>query len=426
MGIDLQLLRILKHRDDFYKVRGRVPDAALEEKTNVLLGDFDRYFKKFPDHKKVDIPTFITLFRAWHSNLKKETLAIYDGLFARMATDVEAGNKDVILENMMEIRLTADVAGLLARFDDGSVKDIYREMSELFDQHKTDAKITGIDFIRTDIGELLKNDEDEDGLRWRMDCLNECMRPLRWGDFLIVAGRPDKGKTTFLASEVSHFATQLLGGQTVVWLNNEGPGQRVKQRLYQAAVGLTLSKMIEAHAAGDLVPMYDKLMGMKDRMRVFDIHGMDTVSVERIIETNAAGVVVYDMIDKIRGFGDSARTDLGLEKMYDWARELCVKHQCVGIATSQISVEGDGLLFPTMPMLKDSKTGKQGACDVQIMIGASNEPGMQNIRGIGVVKNKLRREGKPQDPQARVEFKPQIARFADVPLEEVTEDEIPD
>lgn len=418
MAIDINLLRILKHRDEFYKVRGRVPAAALEKTTNTLLGDFEKYFKKYPEHEVVDIQTFATLFRAWHSNLKKESLDGFEAIFKRMKPDIDEALKNPILEQMMEIRLSAEVASLLLRHEEGEVENLYGDITKLFDQHKKDAKITGIDFIRTDIGELLKTDEDQDGLKWRMDCLNECMRPLRWGDFLIVAGRPDKGKTTFVASEVSYLAQQLPGEKTAVWLNNEGPGQRIKQRVYQAAVGLTLSQMIAAHQAGELEVEYNRMMGMADRVRVFDIHGMDTVAVERIIETNNAGLVVYDMIDKIRGFGDAARTDLGLEKMYDWARELCVKYECVGMATSQISVEGDGLLFPTMPMLKDSKTGKQGACDVQIMIGASNEPGMQSIRGIGVVKNKLRREGKDQDPQARVMFRPQIARFEDVPLAE--------
>jgi replicative DNA helicase len=423
MAIDIQLLRILKHRDAFFKVRGRVPEAALEKTTNTVLKDVEKYFKKFPDHPVIDIPTFATLFRAWHSNLKAENLDAYVAIFKRMKPDVPDESKDPILENMMEIRLASEISTLLLRHEEGEVENLYGDINNLFEQHKKDAKITGIDYIRADIGELLKQDEEYDGLKFRLDCLNECMRPLRWGDFVVVAGRPDKGKTTFVASEVSFLAQQLLGEQTVVWLNNEGPGERIKQRVYQAAVGLTLSQMIEAHQRGELESRYLELMGMTDRVRVFDIHGMDTVSVERIIETNAAGVVVYDMLDNIRGFGDSARTDIRLERMYQWARELGVKYQCIGIATSQISADGDGLLFPTMHMLKDGKTGKQGACDVQIMIGASDEPGMQSIRGIGVVKNKLRREGKDQDPQARVMFKPQIARFVDVPMAEEDDEE---
>ena len=419
MAVDLQILRILKHRDDFFKVRGRVPEAALEDKTRVILGDFEKYFKKFPEHEQVDVPVFTTMFRAWHSNLKKEALDAYAGVLAKIKADVPPDNKDVILENMLEIRLSSAVSTLLLAFEEGEIENLHGQLTTLFDEHKRDAKITGIDFIRDDIGDLLTQEEEGFGYKWRLDCLNECMRPVRGGDFIVVAGRPDRGKTTFLAGELTFMAEQLPGELTLVWLNNEGPGQRIKQRLWQAAVGMRLSAMIEAHHNGTLAPMFDKLMnGMRDRIRVFDIHGMDTYAVERIIETNNPGIVVYDMIDKVRGFKDAARTDLALEQMYDWARELCVKYDVVGIGTSQISVEGDDNLFPAQSMLKDSKTGKQGACDVQIMIGTSNAPGMQSVRGIGVVKNKLRVDGKPQDPQARVRFRPEIARFEDVPLDE--------
>jgi replicative DNA helicase len=109
--------------------------------------------------------------------------------------------------------------------------------------------------------------------------------------------------------------------------------------------------------------------------------------------------------------------------MYQWARELCVKYDCIGIATSQISNEGDGLQFPTLPMLKDSKTGKQGANDFQLMIGASNDPGLGRVRYIGLPKNKLRREGGPSDPRATVKYEPELARYSDLPTTEPQEPE---
>jgi replicative DNA helicase len=71
-------------------------------------------------------------------------------------------------------------------------------------------------------------------------------------------------------------------------------------------------------------------------------------------------------------------------------------------------------MFPTLGMLKDSKTGKQGACDFQLMIGATNDPMMASHRYMGLPKNKLRREGAPSDPRATVVFEPQIARYRDV------------
>jgi replicative DNA helicase len=122
------------------------------------------------------------------------------------------------------------------------------------------------------------------------------------------------------------------------------------------------------------------------------------------------------MIDNIRGFGDMARTDLMLEEMYKWARERSVKYDCIGLATSQISNDGDGMQFPTLGMLKDSKTGKQGACDFQLMIGASNDPGLAGSRFISLPKNKLRRPDGASDPRAEVVFDAVRARYRDIPV----------
>ena len=161
--------------------------------------------------------------------------------------------------------------------------------------------------------------------------------------------------------------------------------------------------------------MYHEAIGGRDKIRIVDIHGRDTYAVENLIRANNPGLVVYDMIDKIRGF-TGERTDLGLEAMYDWGRELGVKYDMIGLATSQISNEGDGLQFPTLGMLKDSKTGKQGACDFQLMIGASNDPNLGGQRYLSLPKNKLRREGAGGDPRATVNFQPEIARFSDIPI----------
>jgi replicative DNA helicase len=147
---------------------------------------------------------------------------------------------------------------------------------------------------------------------------------------------------------------------------------------------------------------------------VLDVHGYATGQIESILEESNPGVVVFDMIDHIRGFGDMARTDLQLEEMYKWARERSVKYDCVSLATSQISNDGDGLQFPTLSMLKDSKTGKQGAADFQIMIGASNDIGLSGSRFISLPKNKLRRPDGASDPRAEVIFDGTRARYRDI------------
>jgi replicative DNA helicase len=137
--------------------------------------------------------------------------------------------------------------------------------------------------------------------------------------------------------------------------------------------------------------------------------------VEDIMLKYKPALVLFDMVDNIKFGGEAinngARTDQLLEAMYQWARLMGVKHDCAVLATSQISADGDGLSYPTLPMLKDSKTGKQGAADVIITIGALNDPVLENSRYIGTTKNKLVRTGKKGSPAQEVFFDSQRGRY---------------
>ena len=415
--IDLSLLRIMKYRDEYFKIKSRVPKAALDPQTNALLNDFGVFFDRIPDCEHIDMADFMPVFRSLHPKLNDDQMAAYSGIIERIREDVSAETRTGIMHSMLELRLGTELANVLAKWDEGEVPNIHSEINAIATSFENDADIKVLDYIKVDVNTLLDSRHEDKGISWRLDCLNESMRNLLGGDFGIIAGRPDKGKTTFIASEVTHMAKQLPKGRNVVWLNNEGKGESIYLRLIQAALGLTMSQMRALRDSGkSLADEYAKVVGDLHRIRIVDIHGLDTYAVENIIRKNDAGIVIYDMIDKIKGFGDASRTDLGLEAMYDWARELGVKYDMIGMATSQISNEGDGLQYPTLGMLKDSKTGKQGACDFQLMIGASNDPNLGGLRYIGLPKNKLRREGKQGDPRTPVNFKPQIARFDDVPV----------
>jgi len=91
-----------------------------------------------------------------------------------------------------------------------------------------------------------------------------------------------------------------------------------------------------------------------------------------------------------------------------------VKHDCPVLAASQISADGENLAYPTLAMLKDSKTGKQGAADFILTIGAIDD--FPNSRYLGLTKNKLAREGGPKNPKAEVIFDGTRGRYV-VPSE---------
>lgn len=413
--LDLGLLRLLKHKDDYLRVVGRIPDSAIDKKTRALLTDFGKYFEKFPEHSRIEMETFLPLFRCWHTTLKPEEAIGFEKILHDAAEDLSSHKRSEIMRTVLELRMATKLANLTEQFNAGDLPNILMAVTAEIDAFKADVGIKDIKFIDTDIDALLLEESDDNGVRWRLTELNDSMRPLRAGDFGIIAGRPDRGKTTFLTSELTFFAPQLPADRNILWLNNEGPGKRIIPRLYSAALGATKSELLVLSAAGVLKKTYTKIMGDLHRVRVVDIHNMDNFSVEQLIESNNAGVVVYDMIDNIRGFGQEARTDRQLEEMYKWGRNMAVKYDHIGLATSQISADGEGKQFPTMDMLKDSKTGKQGACDFILMIGASNDVGYDQMRFIGVPKNKLRRDGGAADPKATVKYDPKRARYEDMP-----------
>lgn len=415
--LDVVLLKIMKYRAEYNKVVHSVPVSALDPKTQALIADFGKYFKKFPTHDMIDMHTFLPRFRQWHPDMTDEQYNAYAAVLRTISGDVDDETKLGIVGELYELDLGTKVANLCNLFNQGELSYSLSEgISAAIDSYKINMGAKAVMWDDTDIDLLLQEDLDDSGIRWRLNVLNEHMRPLRPGDFGIIAGRPDKGKTTFLTSEVTFMAGQLPEDRNVLWLNNEGMSGRIVKRLYQSALGKSISEMVALSQAGELSGLYEEVVGRRDKIRVVNVHGFHVGQVEAIIENSNPGIIVYDMIDNIKGFQGESRTDLQLEEMYKWARERGVKYDCINLASSQISNEGDGLQFPTLGMLKDSKTGKQGACDFQLMIGAMNEQSMQYSRYISLPKNKLRREDRPGDPHCEVVFNANMARYEDLPL----------
>jgi replicative DNA helicase len=416
--LDIVLLRLLKNRPDFAALYEMIPRETTDPKTVAIADDFNKYFEAYPTHKAVDWITFVPQFKRWHPALTDVQFNEYAGVFRNLMPEPDEDQRRNMLQWLADVELSTLLANIVHKHSEGDVDDLWAEVTSAQDQYRqrTGTKAHSV-YVETPIEDLLKDEFDDTGVSWRLSVLNRSMRKLRPGDFGIIAARPDKGKTSFVASEITWMAQQLPETRNILWLNNEGKGDRIKPRLYQAALNLSIDELVRESNAGTLVAKYREAIGGRlDRIKIADIHGMSNGQVERIIEESNPGITVYDMIDNIKGFGSEARTDLQLEAMYQWARERSVKFDMIGLATSQVSNDGDGQMFPTLGMLKDSKTGKQGACDFQLMIGASNDPVLQNSRYISLPKNKLRRPDGPGDPRAEVIFDGTKSRYNDLPI----------
>lgn len=426
---ELSVLRMLKHRGTYERLHKAVPLPALDQKTQIILGDFGKFFKEFPDVPTITHAMFFPWFKGFtHPTLNAESYAVYSKIIDSIATDVSPAIEAGMRPRLVAAAKAQEMALMLTRFQEGEDVDLYMETRRIVEafETETDRKVM-IPWVVTSIEELLEDEKNDVGLHWRLTALNESMRPLRGGDFIVVAGRPDKGKTTFISNELTFMAPQVQAlygdARSILWLNNEGPGKRIIQRTYQSALNATVPELVAMSAKPStkgkknlLREKYDEAVGGRwDIIKVFDIHDFWSHEVEDLIRKVPPGLIVFDMVDNIKFGGEAGnngqRTDQLLEAMYQWARIISVKYDVPVIATSQISAEGDGMQFPTLPMLKDSKTGKQGAAEAIITIGASNDPMLSSSRYINTTKNKLHRDGGPKEPRCEVLFDGSRGRF---------------
>lgn len=416
MSLDISLLQMMRTRKDYDKLIRVVNSRSLEQLTAVILTDFGKYFKEDPDCAVIPVSReFWTWFcTVAHPQLTPEQAAQYRAVFVQTEQPINDTAKSMLMGRLLENNLAQDLSDVAERFARGEEIDVRKITSDLLSRFEQDIeRKVKLPFIPMDQS-LFDEDVRNDGFKWRWTCLAQTMRPLRGGDFGIVAGRPDKGKTTALTDLCTDWATQLAAvypnnaeKRQILWLNNEGPGKRILKRVIQSAFGCGTSELIKKQEAGTLWDEYEVAIG-GDRaaIKVIDIHGFKSWQVEEIFKQHPPGLVIFDMVDNVRFDGELAnggtRTDQILEAMYQWARDLAVRFDCPILATSQISADGDGEPYPTLPMLKDSKTGKQGAADFIITLGTSNDPSLEAMRFIGTTKNKLRLEGQPQSPRAQM------------------------
>lgn len=264
-------------------------------------------------------------------------------------------------------------------------------------------------FTSNSLAQLHKELSVDQGLRWRLPSLNNALGSLRKGDFGFLFARPETGKTTFLASEITHMAGQT--DRPIIWFNNEEQGNKVMYRCYQAALGLTLPQL-DADISGN----EKRFMTEFSNIEIYNEASISKQRVEEVCAARQPALIIFDQIDKLKGF-QADRHDLELKETYQWAREVAKRYGPV-IGVCQAGASGEDKKWLTMNDVDSSKTAKQGEADWILGIGKIHEPGSEYLRFMHLSKNKLHGD-KDSDPQMRhgrwqVFIKPEVARYTEI------------
>lgn len=371
----------LKDTDKELKNLYKVLDALVENYQRTI--SFDEYrlsvLSDFPDYEiflnqieEANVQQDMLLDRV--KTLQERSLA-YDA--AVVAIDVSEGRKDV------------------------------SELFNVIDKFEHTSEELDVEFVTDDLEELYNETVHTPGLRWRLPCLNQSLGSLRKGDFGFLFARPETGKTTFLASEVTYFARQVE--RPILWFNNEEQGNKVKVRLYQASLGCTLAQLYSDRPRSHA----EFMKRTNGNIKLIDNATIHKRQVEALCREFKPSLIIFDQIDKIKGF-DNDREDLRLGAIYIWARELA-KTYCPTIGVCQADVSGEGKKWLTMDNVANAKTSKQAEADWILGIGTTHDVGMEFMRYLHLSKNKLAgdEDSKPEMRHGRMEvvIKPDIARY---------------
>ena len=341
-------------------------------------------------------------------NKSEEEKEVYNAFLSEIQTaHFDEKLVETFFRSHLEQARASDVASIAIEVAEG--KRPWEDLSA-YVEAKTERSPFEVEFVTDDLTTLYESAVKTKGLRWRLEFLNESLGSLRQGDFGFMFARPETGKTTFLASEVTYMAEQLhqTTKRPVVWLNNEEQGSKVKLRIFQALFGVYQRELFDdiERFNGE----YKERIG--NSIKLYDDSILTKWRVEQILKELKPGLVVVDQIDKVYGF-DGDREDVRFGKIYQWARELA-KQYCPIIGICQAGATGEGKLYLGMDDVDRSKTSKQAEADFIIGIGKDHDLN-EYVRGISIIKNKL-----PGDEDSIEEYRhgkkkvvivPEIARY---------------
>ena len=386
MSYDLDLLRLVADKTAYNRFKDHVKKYNVSSITKDVFDVMGEYWANYPTHTKVDWPTLKTFFYIVKGKGIKKP-AEYDRLFDNVESAPAGHLEESILNKLIETdyatRIYNEVLGISVGTPGKSLANISPLLVEYNKEVGAIVKRSDV-FVSPSLS-YISSVVSSKGLDWRLKELNVSLGPLRKGDFIIIAARPESGKTTMVASEATYMMGQIAADEHVIWINNEEASNKVMMRCIQAHSQVTTGDLLADTAK------YEKkfLDGGGDRFLVLDDDSpiKSAYKMDALFAEYKPGLIIFDQLDKVGGFSNE-RDDLRIGALYEWARNVA-KTYCPVIAVSQVDGTGEGEKWIKMNQLRGSKTDKIGEADAIVTIGKSNEAGMDLDRFIHVPKNKL-------------------------------------
>ena len=397
-----------KDRSNWLKYYQLIKGLNLDKELLLLFSLVENYYEAYPEHQYIGQDELKSFFQLEYSTYKSGEL------IEKLIEDIyKLEVSDSLIKDYIETVLEKDTATkiinkLLSVVDEsktGQLLTVREDIAKFEELIKVNNQNDSV-FVINDLDKLLEEEYSGSVVNWRLRSLQETCGPVREGLYHIYA-RPNVGKTSMIASEVTNFASQLSDNECILYFNNEEKGNRVQLRLYSAMLGVPIEDILAQREKAKEV--FTRRGGSK--IKLYDNAYISIEDIDRLCLEYSPRIVVVDIADKVtfRGAGHLEGT-MRLKELYRKYREQAKIHGCAFITAGQASAEGHGKKWLEMTHMDWSKTGKAGELDISIGIGKSLEEGKEGIRYIHVNKNKFTGE----EAKISVIFNPKTGRYSDM------------
>jgi replicative DNA helicase len=379
-NIDLDLLKFMSERSNYYQYKDTVTKSLCTKESWCLVGDFGKFFSDYPDEERVT-KDFELWFRVTgHPGWKPEEHNIY-GTIIRNVLERDPPDREVFTTQLDRLRFSATVKQAAASLEAGDITpdDMLSTLTNL----TVSGQEAGSAVCSFNLDDLAQHKRSDDGLYWRLEDLNQSIGPIRKGDFVIVAKRPEVGGTSFACSELSHMIEQIpLGGNCVLFNNEEAP-DKIFTRMVGSALGVDYRTMMTAHAHHQ--KLYEGWLAGRQWDLVHNT-SMDINFIHRTLREKQYDLICINVLLKVGGTDKKEDHDK-FQALGEEMRRIAQQHGPV-LAIVQADPSAEGMRYIPQDRIYKSKTALQGEADVLIMIG-SDDDGSPDSRYIHVAKNKI-------------------------------------
>lgn len=290
-----------------------------------------------------------------------------------------------VVADLLEVKRYAKGNALAAAMHDNSdVRKLKRLIAE-YDELLTASELGGSKLQYAVAGEdLFRVMSDENKWSLSPKILNEKTEGgVLPGDFIILFGRKEMGKTLFCVQMVCHWLKQ---GARVLYVGNEDKIDKIKWRMLCNLSNMTKE---QARKFKDTALERARKKGFDDRLFMVHLHPGTVAEIEELVIDHEPDILVIDQIRNIGGGGDGMTARMN-QVAID-VRQLLSKYQLVGLGVAQAHAgeHSRPKVWLANDDIDSSRTGLPAQGDLILGIGADEKMIAHNTRALSIPTNKI-------------------------------------